>query len=219
MLKRRKRQSKKLTDFHGFGPSASHNTISPKENYRKQCFEAVDLLINTIEDRFSQKSYMMFEKLESLLLDALIAKDTPDLIDDISKLYYDDIDTDRLPCQLDLFRVMLDGQEIVCFSDIHKAVKEFTSAQVNAICEVMKVIYRILINPATSATAERTFSLARRLKIWLRSTMEAPRFNSLSILHQYKERSRNIDLIDIANLYVCNDNRSSHFGLSTKEDL
>ena len=156
MLKRKKRQSKKLTDFHGFGPSASHKTISPKENYRKQYFEAVDLLINTIEDRFSQKSYMMFEKLESLLLDALIA-----LIDDISKLYYDDIDTDRLPCQLDLFRVMLDGQEIVCFSDINKAVKELTSAQVDAICEVMKVIYLILINPANSATAERTFSLER----------------------------------------------------------
>ena len=52
-----------------------------------------------------------------------------------------------------------------------------------------------------------------------RSTMEPIRFNSLSILHQYKERCRNIDLIDIVNLFVCNDNRFSHFVVFTKEDL
>ena len=187
--------------------------------YRKQYYEAVDLLVNTIEDRFAQESYLMFERLESLLLDALSAKDVSQLLDDIGKVYHDDIDMDRLPCQLDLFRIMLTGRDVACFTEIHKAVKELSTGQVDAISEVMKVIYLILINPATSATAERSFSLARRLKTWLRSTMEPIRFNSLSILHQYKERCRNIDLIDIANLFVYNDNRFSHFGVLTKEDL
>ena len=56
--------------------------------YRKQYYEAVDLLVNTIEDRFAQESYLMFERLESLLLDALSAKDVSQLLDDIGKVYH-----------------------------------------------------------------------------------------------------------------------------------
>ena len=161
----------------------------------------------------------MFEKLETLLLDVLSDKDVSDKIEEVRKTYGDDIQFERLPCQLELFRIMLKDEDIVCFADIHKAAKKFTFGQMDAVCEVMKIIFLILICPATSATAERSFSLARRLKTWLRSTMEASRFNSLSILCQYKERSRNMDIVNIANLFVHNDNRFSHFGLFTNGDL
>ena len=43
------------------------------------------------------------------------------------------------------------------------------------------------------------------------------RFNSLAVLNFHKERTDNLDLIDIANLFVCNDNRRrSLFGKFTR---
>ena len=126
---------------------------------------------------------------------------------------------DRLPCQLDLFKVMLEGYEILCFVDIHERGKGFTSAQLDAIGEVIKIIHLILINPATSAPGERSFSMARRIKTWLRSTMTPQRFNNLSILHEYKDRCRQLNLIDIANTFVSNENRHYRFGLFTANDL
>ena len=44
-----------------------------------------------------------------------------------------------------------------------------------------KLCKLILVNPATSCTAESYFSTARRLKTWLRSTMANQRFKSLAI--------------------------------------
>ena len=142
-----------------------------------------------------------------------------DELSEISKIYEGDIDMDRLPCQLDLFKVMLQDYEILCFNDIHEIVKCFTAAQLDAIGEVSKIIHLILINPATSATGERSFSMARRIKTWLRSTMTPQRFNNLSILHEYKDRCRQLNLVDIANAFVSNENRHYRFGLFTKDDL
>ena len=122
------RQPRQLTDFEGYGPAAQHHPETPKDFYRKKFFEAVDLLTNTIEDRFNQESYKVFERLWSLLLTALSIGAEEDELSEISKIYEGDIDMDRLPCQLDLFKVMLEGYEILCFGDIHERVKGFTSA-------------------------------------------------------------------------------------------
>lgn len=59
-----------------------------------------------------------------------------------------------------------------------------------------------MVNPATTATAERSFSLARRIKTWMRSTSTAARFNSLAILHGDKSETDSIDLINIANEFT-----------------
>ena len=50
-------------------------------------------------------------------------------LDDIAKVYHDDIDMDRLPCQLDLIWIMLTGRDVACFTEIHKAVKELSTGQ------------------------------------------------------------------------------------------
>ena len=78
----------------------------------------------------------------------------------------------------------------------------------------------LAVNPASSATAKRTFSLARGVKTWMRSTMLPTRFNSVSILNFYKDRTDKLDLIKIANAFVqSDDNRMRIFGKFTKDDL
>ena len=56
--------------------------------------------------------------------------------------------------------------------------------------------------PATNAASERSFSVMRRKKNYLRSTMTQPRLNHLMILNVYKELLDNMDLKDIANQFV-----------------
>ena len=70
----------------------------------------------------------------------------------------------------DLFRVM-------------RSLKEETLLIPN----VIKILKLLLVKGATSTTPERSFSTARRLKTWLRSTMSQKQFNTLAILNTHKE--------------------------------
>ena len=56
--------------------------------------------------------------------------------------------------------------------------------------EVITLCKLILVNPAISAAGERSFSTARRLKIWLRSRKNKERFSNLTVLNIHKERTK-----------------------------
>ena len=75
------------------------------------------------------------------------------------------------------------------------------------------------VNPCSSASGERTFSTARRIKTWLKANMNQERFNSVSILNHHKGRSNKISIVNIANSFVCNDNRQRRFGKFTEKNL
>ena len=67
---------------------------------------------------------------------------------------------------------------------------------------ILTIVHLILMNPATSCTPERSFSVARRIKTWLRSTMTTKRFNNLSILSIHKELTDSISLVDNGNEFA-----------------
>lgn len=63
----------------------------------------------------------------------------------------------------------------------------------------------------TSATGERTFSMARRVKTWLRSTMTQKQCYSVA-LHFHKHRTDKLLPIKASNEFVeCNENRKRNF--------
>ena len=77
-----------------------------------------------------------------------------------------------------------------------------------------------LVGAATNATTERSFSVARILKTWLRSTMTQKRFISLSILSFHKEVTNKLSLVDIANAFVDSKfSRKNIFGKFVENDL
>ena len=67
---------------------------------------------------------------------------------------------------------------------------------------VLKLTKLVLVSAATSATPERSISLARRLKTWIRSSMLQKRFNSLALLSCHKELCDKLSLIEVANEFV-----------------
>ena len=64
--------------------------------------------------------------------------------------------------------------------------------------EVIKVAKLILVMPATNSTSERSLSLLKLIKTYLRSTIKQSRLNHLMILSAYKSQLDQIDLIEIA---------------------
>lgn len=77
--------------------------------------------------------------------------------------------------------------------------------------EVNKLLHLYLTVPMTSCTAERSFSALRRIKDYLRSTMTQARLNHLIVMHVHKERTDNLNIVDIAETFVSLNNRRSTF--------
>ena len=69
----------------------------------------------------------------------------------------------------------------------------------------------LLVNPASSATAERSFSLAQRLKTWMHSTILPGRLNAVAFLQEHKTLIERLNLTDMAKELVCR-NESRIFG-------
>ena len=79
--------------------------------------------------------------------------------------------------------------------------------------DIVNLLKLLLVNPATSATAERSFSVTRRLKTWMRSTMLPGCLNAVAILHEHKTLANRLNLTDIAKEFVSRDEfRTCAFG-------
>ena len=60
----------------------------------------------------------------------------------------------------------------------------------------------ILVLPATNSTSERSFSVLRRVKIYLRSTMTRQRLTNLMVLHVHKDITVSMNPRDVASEFV-----------------
>ena len=88
------------------------------------------------------------------------------------------------------------------------------------ICNVITIIRLVLTNGSTSAAAERSFSMARRMKTWLRLTMTQKRFNSLAVLNTHKEILDELSLVEVGNDFVDGrPTRRNEFGVFLETDL
>ena len=71
----------------------------------------------------------------------------------------------------------------------------------------------------TSATAERSFSTTRRMKTWLRLSMERKRFNLLAKLNFHKDMTDEINFVEIGNAFISShENRLNQFGKFISSD-
>jgi len=184
-----------------------------RDHYRKLYFEAVDYLTSSIKERFNQPAFKVYATLETLLLKAANGEDTSKEVDDLASKYSGDVNVNSLVAQLSTFHVLMRGVPLRCFEDILTKVKGLQPNERQFIDNVVVVCKLINVNPATSATGERSFSTARRIKTWLRSRMLQARFNHLAILNTHKERLDKLCLVSVANSFVSlNENRQRNFG-------
>ena len=109
--------------------------------------------------------------------------------------------------------------EFTCLDDILVKIKRFSEEEKSMISEII-TIWKVLVNPTTSAAGERSFFSAPRLKMWLQSTMTQTRFSNPTILNTHKQRTDKLCLAAVADEFVAlNDNRKGSFVTFRKSDL
>ena len=102
------------------------------------------------------------------------------------------------------------------YSSTAEAIQIMRNLQpaVQALFPVLKEYMKLLlVNPASSATAERSFSSLRRLKTWLRNSMCQMRLNSCAVCSAHVEALDNTDITKLAADFVSRvDMRENIFG-------
>ena len=151
--------------------------------------------------------------MEGLLLKSIQSLDASEEEEYLRAHYPEEVDIGQLMIvECDVLRAIFKDEKPVCFQEIVDRLK-FLREQRSPFPNVTLICILLLVNPATTATAERSFSLARRIKTWMRSKMLAARFNSLAILYSHNSLTDNLNLRDVANGFVSkNESRNVIFG-------
>ncbi|XP_053395723.1 zinc finger MYM-type protein 1-like [Mercenaria mercenaria] len=214
VMPRRRKMPKRFET--GEAPHEFHAT--EKDLYRQKYYEALDLAVNCVQDRFDQPGYKSYRHLEDMVLKC-VTNDSSYLedMDFVVDFYKDDIDRLSLKSQLESLKVharnSCDNVSNVTVSDVTKLLTNMKPASRAMFSEIVTVLKLILVMPATNATSERSFSALRRLKTYLRSNMTEKRLNHIMTLHIHREATDSIDLDAVANEFVnSNDSRLSIFG-------
>ena len=123
----------------------------------------------------------MYKNLESLLIDFHHDEDVSSQMNFAKENYAEDIKCDCHLPQLEIFKVLMRGRKAESFPDVLDAVKSLAPNEQTMISEVVRICKLLHVSPATSATGERSFSIARRVKTWLRAKISQKRFNNVAI--------------------------------------
>ena len=210
MLRRRKRTAQ----FES-GTAEPHFPVDVQKFYRRIYYEAINTVVVAIENRFMQKDFSIYGKLEQLLLQATKKEDYTDTLKDVTDFYRGDFNRYELATQLEAFSAMnieKNGNSIT-FHDIHKHFKILDHNQHLLMPQVVKVVKLVLLMPATNAVSERSASAMRRIKTYLRSTMTQCRLNNVMVLHIHKHLTDNLNYIKILNEFTsAKEDRRQQFG-------
>ena len=207
VLPRRRKAPKR----YAIGTGEGSNPERVEDYYRCAYFEALDLTINCIENRFDQPGYQIYSRLESLLVKAANKLDYEEDIDFVVKFYGEDLSKDQLKVQLDILAANLPVMtERYDLPSLLSQLKAMSHAQRSLLHQVCTVTALILVMPATNAVSERSFSTLRRVTTYLRSTMSQVRLNCIMTLHIHKELTDKLDLLEIGNEFMAASNHRQH---------
>ena len=212
VLPRKQKVPKRYYD----GKSNGFHSETPKDMHHVAYFEAVDLAISTIQDRFDQPGYAMllYRKLEDLLLKATHEEDYSDELQCVCALYTE-VDANSLNVQLKNLATHFaaTSNSITTLQEIVDYLCSLTSDDKSFFKEVCHVVSLIFVMPATNAVSERSFSTMRHIKLYLRSTLKQSGLNHTMVMSIYKEELDKLDLVAVANEFVDkNEHHKQFFG-------
>lgn len=188
------------------GPAAATIPQSAADYYRPKYFEIVDDAVVKLEQRFTKSTGLnTYAKLERILLSGEITEDDNKLLNS-----YPEISEDDLGPQLRMFRRT---RQVSSLKDVVSELQNMLPEVRGEYPDVCNLTKLLLVSPASSAEAERTFSALRRLKTWLRTTMTETRLNSVTVCHIHRHRLDKLDLKPLLRDFVLHSEiRSSLFG-------
>jgi hAT family C-terminal dimerisation region len=198
-LPRTKRVPKRHDDG---GPPHIYRT--PKEYYSVVYFQILDEASGAIQQRFEGEGYEILLTAERVIVQSF-AGDTAVERADLNKLqehFRDDLDFHRLPSQLEVLANIRTASPVTQLKHAADALCLICAGERCLIPDVITLMKLCLVLPASTASAERSFSALRRVKSYLRSTMSQPRLNHVLILNAYREMVDELDMNKIITSFI-----------------
>ncbi|CAF2205024.1 unnamed protein product [Rotaria magnacalcarata] len=194
---------------------------SCEEFYRQQYMESLEIAVNMLQNRFTQKNFKLLCNVEKFILYAgkNSLDDSNDYFQSIMDFCYGDIDVEKLKVEalmiVDFFQSVIKTNQM----NVKQITKISTNCEIFNSCEVGKEMFKeyhkliklYLIIPVRTATAERTFSTLNRLKTAIHSTMTQSRLNHCLLPHIYKEKIDKIDPRQIASKFISSNEKWQDF--------
>ena len=173
----------------------------------------MDLAISSIQDRFNQPGYVLYQNFEQLILNAANGKDYSTNMEAVTDFYGDDFNQGELSTQLQIFSSSFPHSDDEIKSAGLKDILSYPKGQKSFYRQICWIARLILVMPSTNAASERSFSAMRRLKTYLRSTMSDARLNHVIVCNLYKDMLDRVDVTVAANEFVQgSEHRLSIFG-------
>ena len=108
-----------LQYVHGYQSSSKdHQPSTPEQQYRVIYYEAINLFVCSLKERFHQPTYQVYVSLENILICGIHDKEIRIEDKNILETYNDDLDVSALSCELQILRQMCKDTHIECFHDI-----------------------------------------------------------------------------------------------------
>ena len=186
--------------------------------YRHAYYEALDLISEEVTRRFKQEDLFIIKEIEVLMIKHANGNFKDTIPEDINNFLNDDVDLSQLQIQLcmlpDLIKTAFNNsvKEVTNIRTIADAMLKSEVYQ-KMLTEIDKLLLLYFTFLVTTSTVERSFSTLRRIKTYLRSTMNACRFNNLLLLHIHRSKTDALDLEIIARKFISiNSRQENYFG-------
>ena len=183
---------------------------------RRAYFQAIDVIVSSITDRFEQRDLSLLKSIEQILFQSIKQRGVSP-----SSLTNDLINKDKLATNLDDLPTILGlynvqhkqkVKEVSRISTIAEIFNAMPSAkhQCSEVHKLLKLYYTV---PLSSASCERSFSAMRRLKTWIRARSGGNHLNDIMFAHIQKKDMDEVDVKEVAKEFVRkNEKRTAFFG-------
>ena len=179
------------------------------EHYRPAYFMLLDTAIENLRYRFGDSAGLCsYKALENVLLTGII--------DEHVLSPYKELCISDLQLQMPLFRRK---RPVKTVGEAASIMREMVPEVRGEFSEIEKLVRLLLVCPASSSEAERSFSALRRLKTWLRSTMTEARLNSVVVCNTHQDLIDSVDTQKLVCTFISRSTiRSNMFGAKLQNE-
>jgi hypothetical protein len=182
-----------------------------EDHYRITCYYlSIDKIVAEMKYRFEGNDQEVLLALADIVFSGSPTRENIELVSD----FYG-IDSELLGSEKNVFENIDADYPDPERKNVAKIVRSMFE---NGVHEVLPVVYKVFsilaTIPATSCSAERSFSALRRLKTYLQSTMGQERLNSIALMNverAYANSTLKNDMEKIIDIFGQRRNRKSYF--------
>jgi hypothetical protein len=191
------------------GPADAFNAHTVAEYFRIEFYKVIDCCLSQLAERFSSSvGLKRYTELESVLISGHVC--------DAASLYPELGAQGELQLEMEMLwkSQKMDFTGSTVNLDLYVNKLRNLTPEVRALFPHVEALVRLLlVNPASSASAERSFSSLRRLKTYLRSSMGQIRLNNVALCHVHKDMLDTIEADVIMRKFIeSKENRIIVFG-------